>query len=59
MDGIKIQSFFIPILWNKFNLLQNTHILFTVERESCFYSINFDGTDLRKIKVNLPASLFK
>jgi len=32
-------------------------ILFTVEGESCFYSINFDGTDLKKKEVHLPAVL--
>ena len=31
-----------------------SRILFTIEGDRCFYSINFEGTDLNKIEVKLP-----
>jgi hypothetical protein len=36
--------------------LYNTkaRIFFTIEGDRCFYSINFDGTNLKKIEVQLP-----
>jgi hypothetical protein len=34
-----------------------SRVLFTIEGDKDFYSINFDGTDLKRFKVNLPKRL--